>query len=168
MNKKRQRVIVLIIVVIIFLVGFGLLKHIISNSSKQINQNNNSKTNKVEKKLPDNISVKESQEAQQTTESTITKEEPVEVPKTETVQNSVETKAKTVDVSSIDLIGEQKITIEKGTKYVDQGAKALDTNGNDISNQIKVDNSVDTSKSGEYTVTYSIGNYIVIRTVVVK
>ena len=68
----------------------------------------------------------------------------------------------------IELIGEEEIIISKGEKYNDLGAKAVDSTGKDVSDKIRIDNTVNTNKEGTYTVTYSIGNSIVMRYVIVK
>lgn len=56
----------------------------------------------------------------------------------------------------ITLIGESEITINLGTTYKDFGARATDNVDGDITSKIKVTGSVDTSKEGSYTLTYSI------------
>lgn len=68
----------------------------------------------------------------------------------------------------LELIGESNITIKKGNKYVDQGVKAYYENGEDASDLISVDNDVDTSKVGSYTVAYYYGNSVVIRRITVE
>lgn len=68
----------------------------------------------------------------------------------------------------IELIGEEEVIISKGEKYNDLGAKAVDSTGKDVSDKIKIDNTVNTNNEGTYTVTYSIGNSIVMRYVIVK
>ena len=56
----------------------------------------------------------------------------------------------------IGLEGQQEITIEQGAEYKDQGAKAIDDYDGDITSKIKTEGSVDTSKVGEYKITYSV------------
>ena len=58
----------------------------------------------------------------------------------------------------ITLIGENAITLEVGTSYNDAGATALDNNDGDLSASIIVTGTVDTSKVGMYTITYSATN----------
>jgi len=43
-----------------------------------------------------------------------------------------------------------------GTPYVEQGARAADRLGNDISGTVTVEGAPDTSKEGRYTITYTI------------
>jgi len=73
----------------------------------------------------------------------------------------------------ITLIGSATVTVQLGASYVDAGATATDNVDGDISDRIVVDNTVDTSVAGTYTVTYSVsdlaGNSAVAsRTVVVQ
>ena len=56
----------------------------------------------------------------------------------------------------IGLEGPLEITIEQGSEYKDQGAKAVDDYDGDITSKIKTEGSVDTSKVGEYKITYSV------------
>lgn len=69
---------------------------------------------------------------------------------------------------NIELIGEDEVTVNRGSKYVDQGVKATDSDGNDMTDELEVVNNVDTSKVGKYSVVYSYGKNIVIRKVIVK
>lgn len=56
----------------------------------------------------------------------------------------------------INLNGSSNIAVNVGDSYKDQGASAKDSSGNDISNDINVINSVDTSEPGDYNVTYRV------------
>ena len=56
----------------------------------------------------------------------------------------------------ITLIGLSSIDITKGSSYVDAGATALDDRDGDISSNIVMTGSVDTSNVGTYTITYSV------------
>lgn len=58
----------------------------------------------------------------------------------------------------ITIIGEKEITINQGSDYVDQGAKATDNIDGDITSKIKIENKVDISESGSYTVTYTVSD----------
>ena len=69
--------------------------------------------------------------------------------------------------------GSPTVTINQGDTYTDAGATATDNVDGDISDQIVVDNPVDTSQAGTYTITYSVedlsGNTTTaIRTVIVQ
>ena len=56
----------------------------------------------------------------------------------------------------ITLNGKSSISITIGNVYVEKGATALDNKDGDISSKILTVGSVDTSKEGSYTVTYSV------------
>lgn len=58
----------------------------------------------------------------------------------------------------ITIIGEKEITINQGSGYNDEGAKATDNVDGDITASIKVENKVDTSKVGVYLVVYSVSD----------
>jgi hypothetical protein len=71
------------------------------------------------------------------------------------------------------LLGSATVTIDQGDTYTDAGATATDNIDGDISDQIVVDNPVDTDQPGTYTVTYTVedlaGNTTVAtRTVIVQ
>ena len=56
----------------------------------------------------------------------------------------------------IKLNGDSEITLKINEKYIEQGAKAYDSNGNDISNNIKTEGTIDTNQEGSYKIKYSI------------
>jgi hypothetical protein len=56
----------------------------------------------------------------------------------------------------ITLIGSANVTVPLGDTYTDAGAMASDNVDGDITDRITVDNPVDTSVAGTYTVTYSV------------
>lgn len=53
------------------------------------------------------------------------------------------------------IIGEENITLEVGSEYTDEGFAATD-NTKDISNKVKVDSNLDTSKIGNYQNSYNL------------
>lgn len=59
---------------------------------------------------------------------------------------------------SISLNGASSLYIFRGMTYQDAGAKATNKEGVDVSGNIVVTGGVDTSKTGSYTITYSITN----------
>lgn len=61
-------------------------------------------------------------------------------------------------VPVITLNGETKITTEGGEPYEDPGYKA-EINGVDATDRVKVEGSVDNTKTGDYTITYSLTNF---------
>ena len=65
------------------------------------------------------------------------------------------------------LSGDERVTIGLNKTYNEPGYKAYDKNKNDVSNQVKVTNNIDTSKKGEYEVLYSIGKINKVRYVTV-
>lgn len=56
----------------------------------------------------------------------------------------------------LSLNGNQNVSILKGTKYKEQGAKAIDNNGKNISKNIKIDGQVNSDVIGTYKITYTI------------
>lgn len=58
----------------------------------------------------------------------------------------------------ITLNGEANITINVGETYTELGATARDDKDGDISSRISISGSVNTSKAGKYTITYSVKN----------
>lgn len=59
---------------------------------------------------------------------------------------------------TISLKGEANITLNIGDTYTEQGATAKDDTDGDISNKITTSGTVNTSKAGKYTITYSVTN----------
>ena len=59
---------------------------------------------------------------------------------------------------TITLNGESHITLNVGETYNEQGATAKDNKDGDITSKITISGSVNTSKAGKYTITYSVKN----------
>ena len=59
---------------------------------------------------------------------------------------------------TISLKGEANITLNVGDTYTEQGATAKDDTDGDISNKITTSGTVNTSKAGKYTITFSVTN----------
>lgn len=59
---------------------------------------------------------------------------------------------------TITLNGEKNITINVGDTYTEQGATAKDDKDGDISNKIEISGTVNTSKAGKYTISYTVKN----------
>jgi len=81
----------------------------------------------------------------------------------DTAGNSAAQVTRTVNVEDttipvITLVGDATVTIEVGTNYTDAGATATDNYDGDITNNITIVNSVDTSVVGSYTVTYNVSD----------
>ena len=85
----------------------------------------------------------------------------------ETIENKNENTRRGGHIT-IELVGEEEVTISKGSKYKDPGVKAIYDDGSDASSEIEIDNTLDTSKAGTYTISYYAGNTVVIRRVTVK
>lgn len=174
MRKRRSKpntiinaiLVILIIVLIVLFILFEIDKFNKdkSNSDKPKTTNNVSTTKNNtkddnEKKDYDSDNKEETNQ----TNNKSNNEEPKKTEKDETkqeIQNNV--------TVNIELIGNDEITLNVGDKYNEQGAKAIDSNGKDVSKQIKIEGSVDTSKPGDYMIIYSIGKSMVIRNVTVK
>ena len=58
----------------------------------------------------------------------------------------------------IKLKGSPTITVYQGESYLDEGAIAFDDLGKDITSNIQISNSVDTSKVGIYTIIYTVSD----------
>lgn len=85
----------------------------------------------------------------------------------------IHTEAPDTEVPVITLKGNATIELKLNEKYNEQGAKAIDNKDGDISANINVSGSVNTSKEGTYTITYTVkdkaGNEAkTTRTIVVK
>lgn len=92
----------------------------------------------------------------------------VNTPITEEEQNQKERKNRDTSDITLDIIGDDEITVSKGSSFVDPGFTATYSDGTDASSEISVDNTVDINNEGTYTITYSVGNQIIIRRVIVK
>lgn len=101
------------------------------------------------------------------TESIITEENKIDENTLEiiyTVSDSsgnISVKKRTVNLiddtpPTITLNGAPKIAIVVGNQYKEQGAKAIDDKDGDLTAKIQIEGTVDTSKTGEYTITYKV------------
>jgi len=59
---------------------------------------------------------------------------------------------------TITLNGDKKVSIALNATYIDAGATAYDSDDGDITDKIVVQNSVDTTEEGVYTVTYNVAD----------
>lgn len=73
-------------------------------------------------------------------------------------KKEVKRTVKIVDKEKPNLVlnGNSEITMYTGSKYNEQGAKAIDNYDGDITDNVKITGSVDTSKTGEYTLKYIV------------
>ena len=97
----------------------------------------------------------------------------VTLPTEECTEHSKETQAQNADKPTIKLKGKPSITLVVGETYTEQGATASDKIDGDITSKIVISGSVNTSKAGTYTVTYTVTNSsnktkTVTRTITVK
>lgn len=60
------------------------------------------------------------------------------------------------DKPEIKLNGEKEVVLYKGDSYVDAGATAVDAQDGDLTNKIKTESNLDTTKLGSYTITYNV------------
>lgn len=67
----------------------------------------------------------------------------------------------------IELYGDETLTIYANSEYNEQGYKAYDNKGNELTGQVVIDSNLDTSKIGTYQITYRIDNYKKTREVIV-
>ena len=175
-RKKNKSDYILIVLIIIF-GSLLLLNKCLSEKNLNKNKKDNGKNITVEKSTKKEETKKENKKITSKTEE-IKKENKETESKKEEVKKETGPKSTEEEETkkerdnnatiNIELIGEDEITINKGEKYVDQGVKATDSDGNDVTDEIEIINGVDTSKSGKYSVVYSYGKNIVIRKVIVK
>lgn len=154
------------IILIILLVILGVLIVCVFKDKKIDNNinSNNKNSNKIDSNISDKKDTNTDKKDETTKEdNTNNNSEPKKDEKNETNQQLQDN----VTVN-IELIGDEEITLNVGDKYNELGVKATDSKGNDVTKQVTIQNSVDTSKKGEYMVIYSIGKSMVIRNVTVK
>ena len=60
--------------------------------------------------------------------------------------------------SEISLVGDDTIYLYKNEEYIEPGFNAKDSKGNTLTADVKVENNIDITKSGEYEVKYSLSN----------
>ncbi len=88
-------------------------------------------------------------------------------------EHDEETEKENAKAPKISLIGEASMTLNIGDTYTEKGATAKDDKDGDITGDIQISGSVNTSKSGTYSIKYTVKNSLgkettKIRTVVVK
>lgn len=70
-----------------------------------------------------------------------------------------------VSSNTLTLIGEEIITIYRGTEYIEPGYEAYNIKNQDISSAVTITNNLDIEKIGEYQITYKLYNIIKTRTI---
>lgn len=175
MKKKRNFKKKIVIFILILILIFGVIYFICDKSS--IDKNITDPNTKIDKNITDDKKDDEDKNEEKDenkidddskTSDDNVEESKIPINKDEANENKSQVEVKNLNVSNIELIGDEEIVLNVGDKYNELGAKAYNTDGKDISSEIKIDSSVDTSKQGKYTVSYSIGNWIVMRYVIVK
>lgn len=131
-------------------------KYIDKKDTKENKEKINDKSNNIEDKNKETTKENKTEKKEETSGPMPTEEEETKKERDKNITINIE------------LIGEDEVTVNRGSKYVDQGVKATDSDGNDMTDELEVVNNVDTSKVGKYSVVYSYGKNIVIRKVIVK
>ncbi len=158
-RSRRKKINIFLLLLLIILVGFLCYK-IYEDKTKPKTSDEVVETKETKKDTNNNkIETVESKEE--------TKKEESSGPMPTEEEETKKERDKNITIN-MELIGEDEITINKGDKYVDQGIKATDGEGNDLTNDVEITNNVDTSKEGKYSIIYSYGKNIIIRRVIVK
>lgn len=168
-KKKNKALNIFLTIVLLFLIGILCYKIYVDNHNDLKIDNTN---NKIENKENSNKEQKNTDKKNNTkTNTKVIEEKANEVTEKSSKNETTETKneqKRRGGAVTLELIGEENIEVDKGSKYKDPGVKATYSDGTDASNEVDVDNAVDTSKEGTYTVSYYAGNAVVIRRVKVK
>ena len=69
---------------------------------------------------------------------------------------------------TLTIVGNDNITINLGSDYIEPGYSAYDKKGNDVTKEVKISSNIDTTKEGNYEILYSIGKISKVRYVTVK
>ena len=173
-RKKNNYFIKIMYVFLIFIIIFLLYKINEDKNKNTINNSNNSDNNIIKdntSKVDDTKKEESINEKKEENKKEITNTNSNEVTTNSSNDEKTENrneKNRRGGTITLDLIGEEMLTIKEGSNYIDEGVKAYYSDGTDASNEVDVDNAVDASKKGTYTVTYYAGNSIVIRRVTVE
>ena len=73
-------------------------------------------------------------------------------------EHDEETQKENAKAPKISIIGESTMTLNVGDSYTEKGATAKDDKDGDITSDIQISGSVNTSKAGTYTITYKVKN----------
>lgn len=159
-RKKKTTLFNIVLIILLIVLGFIAFKAYDAyrtNKSDNFIKEENKKVKEVEKK-------KEETKKEENKEENKTSQKPSSDEKEEN-KNEVERKG---GVVNIELKGDDEITIKKGDKFIDPGFTATYEDGSDASSAVIVEGEVDTSKTGKYTISYYVGNNIVMRRVIVE
>lgn len=171
-RKKNTAINIFFTIILLFLIGILCYKIYVDqfspNAKKENKVNTTEKTNKKEKdNKTNNNTKKEDNKTIDDNKSTPTEKVTNKPSSNEKTENKNE-QARRGGSVNLELLGDENVTISKGSKYNDAGVKATYSDGSDASVEVDIDNAVDTSKTGTYTVTYSAGNVVIIRRVTVE
>ena len=159
-RKKKNTILNIILVILIVVLGFIAVKAFDAHRNKETDSIIKKEKEKIKEVKKEEVKKEENKEESK-------KEETQKSSTDETIENKNEVERKGGKVN-IELKGDDEITIKKGDKFTDPGFKATYEDGTDASSEVTVDNTVDTNKSGKYTISYYVGNNIVIRRVIVE
>lgn len=172
-NSALNFFLMVVLLLLIGVLGYKIYNEKV-NPSKIENNNNkvqekSNKSNAEEKNdnKTNEVNNTNNKSEEKTSENTTKKEVTDKSSKNEKKENKNEQARRGGDVQ-LELIGEEEVTVSFGSKYKDAGVKATYSDGSDASAEVDIDNAVDTSKKGTYTVTYSSGNVVIIRRVTVE
>lgn len=175
MSKKYRRknnkcLNIFFTIILLLLIGILCYKLYTEQTKPQQDIKTNKEIKEIDEKDSDNEKIKDdnNEESKKINNETVNSNEvTTKSSSNENRENKNEQKRRGSGVT-LELIGEENINVKKGTKYKDEGVKAYYSDGSDATSEVDVDNAVDTSKTGTYTVTYYIGNSVVIRRVTVE
>lgn len=159
-RKKRNTLINIVLVILVIVLGIVIVKAIDNNRNKQTEEfikQETKKSNEVKKQETKKEETKTSDEEKTTQKSS----------SDEKTENENELKRRGGNIT-LEIKGEDEITIKKGEEFKDPGFIAKYDDGSDASSEVKVDGSVDVNKEGKYTISYSAGNTIIIRRIIVE
>lgn len=169
-RKKTKTLKYFIIIVLLFLVGILCYKIYIDKINPNTKKDN--KNNIIDNKEKKD---KKTKDVNNNFKNDIDTKKDVTNPNNVTNKSSSDEKKENQNEQSrrggsikMELLGEENVTVSLGDKYKDAGVKAIYSDGSDASGEVEIDNAVDTSKTGTYTVTYSSGNVVIIRRVTVE
>ena len=172
-RKKNKAINIFFTIVLLFLIGILCYKIYIDQLSPEFKKEDktnttekNNNTKKIKKENKTNNDTKK-ENYNENKESTPIEKVTNKSSSDEKKENKNE-QARRGGSVNLELLGDENVTISKGSKYNDAGVKATYSDGSDASVEVDIDNAVDTSKAGTYTVTYSAGNVVIIRRVTVE
>lgn len=73
-----------------------------------------------------------------------------------------------VTTYSIELTGAKSMIITLGNDYIEPGYLAYDSNGNDLTNQVKVSSNINPNEVGNYEITYTVADKTEVRYIEIK